>query len=88
MRPAILWRDLDHVGMAVIIPITSNIEREKLAHTHRLSPDAKNGLNEESIALVFQIRTIDKKRLIKNLGELGEEDIGQIAGLLKDLLRI
>ena len=87
-RPALLWRDLDHVGLAIVIPITSNLEREKIAHTHRISADAKNGLNEESIALIFQIRAIDKNRLVKKLGELGEDDTKAVVGLLKDLLRL
>ncbi|MFA5050360.1 MAG: type II toxin-antitoxin system PemK/MazF family toxin [Candidatus Micrarchaeia archaeon] len=52
------------------------------------SPDSKNGLEEDSIALIFQITTIDKSQLIKKIGELSDEEIAAITGLLKDMLRI
>ncbi len=87
-RPAIVWRDLDHIKMALVIPITSVLERNKSSHTHSLSPSLKNGLDVESVALIFQIVSIDKKRLKKKIGQLDNEDIVAIAALLKDLLRI
>lgn len=33
-----------------------------------------------------QIRTIDKQRIIKNLGILKEDEIGKVKGVLKELL--
>ena len=87
-RPSIVWRDFDHLGMAIIIPFTSSIERENMAHTHCVTPNAKNGLEKESIALLFQMRAIEKKRFIKKLGELGESDVKSIASLMKDMLRL
>ncbi len=87
-RPGIIWRDLDHVKMAIIIPCTTTQECSKFAHTHNLFPTTKNGLSEDSIALVFQMTSIDKKRLIKKLGELDQEDITCIGALLKDMLRV
>ena len=87
-RPAIVWRRQDHVEMAIIIPITKTAERENLPYTHHIVPNSKNGLSEESIALVFQVRSISKERLVKKLGELGDMDIKIIAGLLKDLLKL
>lgn len=87
-RPVIVWRDFDHVKMAVVIPITSALERAKFAHTYRVSPSLKNGLDVESVALLFQIVAIDKGRLKKKLGELDVGDINSMAALLKDMLRV
>ncbi|MFA5050364.1 MAG: type II toxin-antitoxin system PemK/MazF family toxin [Candidatus Micrarchaeia archaeon] len=87
-RPAIIWRDLDHVKMTIVIPFTSKLDRNKLPHTLLVSPDSKNGLEEDSIALIFQITTIDKSQLIKKIGELSDEEIAAITGLLKDMLKI
>lgn len=87
-RPGILWRDLNHVKMAVVIPCTTTPGSEKFPHAHLISPTPENGFSEDSIALIFQITTIDKKRLIKRLGKLDEEDIKSMAGLLKELLYI
>ena len=87
-RPALVWKDLDHVKMAIIIPFTTNQKLEDLPHTYLVTPTSKNGLTEESIAMVFQIRTIDKERMIKKIGELDEDDITSIGAILKDMLRL
>ncbi|MCX6778410.1 MAG: type II toxin-antitoxin system PemK/MazF family toxin [Candidatus Micrarchaeota archaeon] len=87
-RPALVWRDLDHVKMAIIIPFTRTVERENLRYTHLVTPTRKNGLTDESIALVFQIRAIGKERLVKKIGELEEDEITSIGAILKDLLRL
>lgn len=87
-RPGIIWRDLDHVKMAIVIPCTTTQECSKFAHTHMVLPSVKNGLSNNSIALVFQITSIDKKRLVKRLGELDAGDISSIAAVLKEMLRV
>lgn len=87
-RPAILWRDLDHVKMAIVIPCTTTQGSSKFPHTHLISPTPGNGLSEDSVALVFQITTIDKERLVKKLGKLDEEDVRSIVELLGELLHL
>ncbi len=88
-RPAIMWRDMDHMGLAILVPLTSKIERSKLPHTYVVSPSLKNGLDHESVALIYQITTVDKKlRFVRKLGELEETDIKAIAGLIKDMLKL
>lgn len=87
-RPCIIWRDLDHIGMAVVIPLTGSLERDNLPHTLLIEPTTKNGLEKESVILVFQITAIDKSRLIKKLGVLDDGEVESVGALLKDLLRI
>ena len=87
-RPCIIWKDLDHAGMAVVIPFTGSLERDKFPYTHLVEPSLANGLEKESVAMVFQITSLDKKRLIKKLGVLDEKDTHAIGALLKDMLRI
>lgn len=86
-RPGIVWRDLDHVGMAIVIPCTTKTERTKLPHTHLLTTSF-DGFDEDSIALIFQITTIDKKRLIKKIGKLKDEDIQSISSILRNMLKV
>jgi len=86
-RPAIIWKDLDHIKMCVVIPLTKTPETEKFAYTYLVSPTTKNGLDEESTALVFQIRSLDKSRLVKKIGSLDESDCKCVAEVLKDLLK-
>lgn len=87
-RPCIIWRDLDHVGMAIVIPLTSNVERDSFPHTHLVESSSGNGLDSESVALIFQITAISKDRFIEKLGVLDAEDVHAIGAVMKDLLRV
>jgi mRNA interferase MazF len=86
-RPAIVWKDLNHVEMVIVIPFTTNLEDKKYPYTHRISATVHNGLSEESIAMIYQIKSLDKKRLLKKLGELEEDDVKNISAILKDMLK-
>jgi len=87
-RPGILFKDLDHVKMAVVIPCTTTQTTSKFPHTHLISATPENGLSEDSVALVFQITTVDKKRLIRKIGRLDSGDINSIAEILRDMLHL
>jgi mRNA-degrading endonuclease toxin of MazEF toxin-antitoxin module len=87
-RPAIIWRDLDHVKIVIAIPLTSVLERGTLPYTVRIEATAKNGLEKASVALVFQIRALDKSSLVKKLGVLDDYDFESIEGTLRELLRL
>ena len=87
-RPAIIWRDLDHVKMAIVIPFTTTDKCARLPYTCLISPSLNNGLEKDSVVLVSQITTIDKRRLTKKIGTLKDGEINQITGLLKDMLRL
>jgi mRNA interferase MazF len=60
----------------IVAAITSKEMRTTLP-THCILA-AGNGLNRESIALLEQIRTIDKRRLKEYVGALGQTDIDRI----------
>ena len=53
-----------------IIPITTRRPDRIIYPNEVLLPADKNGLEKESIALCYQIRTIDKKRLSKKYGQI------------------
>jgi len=44
------------------------------------------GLTEDSVLLCEQIRAIDKKRLVRRLGNIGEENLEKVAEALKVIL--
>jgi mRNA interferase MazF len=56
-----------------VLPITSRKENRKIYPNEALLPVNTAGLSRESIVLCQQIRTLDKKRLIKHLGSLTDE---------------
>lgn len=60
--------------------ITSSLEKNKLPTHIRLSDTE---LGRESIILMEQIRTIDKSRLVKYMGSVGEDIMEQVDGALK-----
>lgn len=61
------------LNTVVIVPITSNLKTKGFLTTFFLSKEGAK-LNTDSIALLFQIRTIDKSRLQKRIGEMGKKD--------------
>jgi len=51
-----------------VLPMTSRRRNRRVYPNEALIPAGTAGLNVESIVLCYQIRTLDKQRLIKRLG--------------------
>ncbi len=85
-RPAVV------VGLAnsmiIVVPLTTNLRSARFSHTHSISPTPQNGLANVSIALVFQIATLDPVRLRNQIGSINEGDRQAINSLLSDLLTL
>jgi len=62
-----------HSPTIIIAAITSKAMKATLPTHHILN--AQSGLDRESIVLLEQIRTIDKRRLKEYVGALGQEDM-------------
>ena len=86
-RPVAILADTEP-NIAIIIPFTSNLQALRFPHVIEVNPSKENGLAAKSIALVFQIRAIDKKRLINKIGLLEISIINKIDKMLKNLLKI
>ena len=87
IRPAVIIADV--VGTVVtIIPCTSNLDALRFPFTVRINPDSKNGLNMDSIAITFQLRAIDKKRLKNKIGILESKELKEIDSILKKILKL
>ena len=65
-----------HSPTVIIAAITSKSIKTLLPVQHFLA--AQNGLERESIVLLEQIRTIDKRRLKGHIGALNQEDMRSI----------
>jgi mRNA interferase MazF len=84
-RPVlIIQNDILNKGLntAVIIPITTNLKAKNSLITWFL-PKKEHKLKQDSVALLFQIRTIDKQRLIKKVSSLKKEVLNQIIKQLR-----
>jgi len=53
-----------------VLPITSRKTDTRIFPNEVLIPANTGGLEKESIVLCYQIRTLDKKRLIKPIGKI------------------
>ena len=74
-RPVLILSDtkLNQILPVVnVLPITSRKRNRRIYPNEALVPAGTAGLDLESIVLCYQIRTLDKQRLLKRLGLLGE----------------
>ena len=74
-RPVIVFQNeiISQFSTTVItIPLTSNLRRASLP-TCLLIPVNEGGLDQDSVALCYQLRVIDKTRLKTKLGKLSLE---------------
>lgn len=84
VRPAIIVGGAN--GLSVIVPLTSSMGSARFSHTYILSPAPHNGLDTDSVALVFQIVALDRDRFRHRIGSIGEPHRLAIVALIRDLL--
>ena len=58
-----------------MLPITSRKTGRRIYPNEVLIPVGTGGLEQESIILCYQIRTLDKKRLIREIGKIDELEL-------------
>lgn len=85
LRPAIFIADTK-ISVAIIVPCTSNLQALRFPFTVRIESSHRNGLNESSVALVLQLRAIDKKRLLRKIGQLESSALKELDVMLHNLL--
>ena len=75
-RPAVAVQT-DQAGepMLIVAPVTSNLAALRFSFTVRVEPSPENGLTLPSIIMVFQMRAIDKVRIIRRIGRVSNEDM-------------
>ena len=72
----------------LIVPLTSQLGAQAFPSTFLIHPDAENGLTVPSVALVFQLRAIDKKRLRRKIGKLSAIHLTQLHQQIKALMQL
>ena len=69
----------------IVSAITSQINKAKLP-THVEISSEEYGLNKDSVVLLEQIRTLDKRRLREKIGHMSDEDMKSVSVALKTSL--
>ena len=85
-RPAIIVGGAN--GLILVVPLTSSMSSAPFSHTLTISPDPHNGLDAESVALVFQIVALDRERFQHRIGAINEQHRLAIVALIRDLLNL
>ena len=87
-RPAIILQDgplIASLPTVLIVPFTSKPAASRFACTLLVHPDQQNGLAAPSVALVFQLRALDKRDCLQRLGVLNQPTLDQVLALLDRL---
>ena len=78
-RPAVILQTdyLSPLSTVVIIPLTSQLKRAGFANTVHI-PAKEAGQDHASVALCHQIRALDRRKLIRKIGELAPERLTEV----------
>jgi mRNA interferase MazF len=90
-RPAIIAQAPQfgaRLPTVLVVPLTSRLTAQSFPGTCLIQPDSDNKLNTTSVALVFQLRAIDRRRVRRRLGRLSASDLSQVHDQMKALLQI
>lgn len=71
-----------HAPTVIAVPVTSSTGKPPLP-THVVLPVGEGGLTRLSTVLCEQVRTLEKTRLGKKIGALGEEALRQVDAALR-----
>jgi len=88
IRPAIAVSSGKLPGVVIIVPLTSTMEALRFPNTLAILPATDNGLGNESVALVFHVRSIDKRRVTRVVGKINVATRKKIDMVLKKMLRL
>jgi mRNA interferase MazF len=86
VRPAIVVGGAN--GLTVVVPCTTTLSTARFSHTYSISPSSHNGLDADSIVLVFQIVALDRDRFRHQIGTISEQQRLAIVALMRDLLKL
>lgn len=73
--------------MLMIAPVTSNLAALRFSFSVRVEPSSENGLTAPSVVMVFQMRAIDKARIIRKIGRVSQADLARIDAEIWQMLK-
>lgn len=86
-RPSVVVRTSPKANLVTIVPISS-VPDKKFKSFETLIPKEKaTGLEKDSFALAWYIRTIDSARLVKKIGKVDSKTLSDIKKLAVSYIR-
>ena len=88
VRPAVVVQ-IDRANAAsphtIVVPFTTRI-RQALLASHSVVKSGHGGLSQDSVALCEQVRVIDKRRIVRQLGKLNRNELVGLEKALRVIL--
>ena len=72
--------------MLMVAPVTSNLAALRFTFAIRVEPSSTNGLTVPSVIMIFQMRAIDKARIVRKIGQLTATDLARIDMEIRNML--
>ena len=85
-RPGIAVQ-ADRAGepLLMIAPVTSNLNAARYRFVLQINPSVENGLSALSVVMLFQMRALDKRRIVRRLGTLGADDLLKLRSIIAEM---
>ena len=87
-RPCLIIKEFQAGDMVLIIPFTGELTAERFPYTTKIERSKENGLHSDSIALVFQMKSISKKRFKSKRGRISSSKYNNIEIHIKNIFRM
>lgn len=87
-RPCIVIASCPEARMITVVPFQSNLDTVKLPYTHLIRKTQKNKLKNDSVAVIFQMRSLDYNRFLNLIGIIESKVFEKIKVLIRDFLNL
>jgi len=87
-RPCIVIVNNPHISMTTIIPLTSKLKTKNYPDTCLIKRGRENKLKNDSVALIFHIRSLSYERFLHYIGKLSVDDLKTIKFLIKNYFEL
>ena len=72
----------------LVVPTTGQVQALRFPNTFLVQPSSKNGLTSASVVLAFQLRALDKRRIVERVGQLEQNHLDRLIKELNLLLGV
>ncbi|MFW9866508.1 MAG: type II toxin-antitoxin system PemK/MazF family toxin [Candidatus Thorarchaeota archaeon] len=87
-RPCLIIKEFENSDLVLVIPFTGEEAALHLPYTVKIEKNDVNGLTHDSVALVFQMKSISKSRFKYKRGRILKSKYTSIEVHIKDIFRL
>jgi len=87
-RPAIVLAVHHQTSLCMAVPLTSNPTASRFPSTCTIRRSSQNGLSVDSVAMIFQLRSLSMNRLVRRIGTLEPMHLQRIRVLVRQYLNV